>query len=317
MNVVAELFMTSFQHTPVLLDAVLAQLDSVLAREHALIVDATVGGGGHAEAMLRASPTLRLIGLDRDPAAITAARERLAAFAPRVRLIHAPFGALPQVLAGVCADAVLVDLGVSSHQLDTPTRGFSFQTDAPLDMRMDTTTGETVADLLARSDVDTLALILRELGEERHARRVARAILAARPASTRALAALVQRIVPRAPGGIHPATRTFQALRMAVNDELGQLHAWLQALPELLANGGLALAITFHSLEDRAVKHALRGYADPCTCPKAVPVCVCGLAPTFAVLTPRAIRPTPDEVVANPRARSAKLRAARRLRRQP
>lgn len=306
--------MTTFAHTPVLLREVLELAAPVPAR---LIVDCTVGGGGHARALLEQQPAARLLGLDRDPAALAAAYANLASFGDRVRLVHARFAELEACLADAALgapDLVLADLGVSSHQLDAGERGFSFRADGPLDMRMDPTTGESAADLVARIGEGALADAIYQLGEERHSRRVARAILAARPATTAELAAAVRRVVPKSKDGIDPATRTFQALRMLVNGELDELAAWLAAIPRVLAEGGVAMAISFHSLEDRAVKSAFREAARACICPPELPACVCGgQRATLEVLTPRPLVARADEAAANPRARSAKLRAARRL----
>jgi 16S rRNA (cytosine1402-N4)-methyltransferase len=211
-------------------------------------------------------------------------------------------------------DGLLLDLGVSSPQLDTPGRGFSFQTEGPLDMRMGRT-GETAAELIARLSEAELAAVLRELGEEPFARPIARALKHDLPATTQAAVASIKRAVPRKawPSKVHVATRTFQALRIAVNDELGQLERVLAALPQLLRLGGRAAVIAFHSLEDRAVKQAFRTLEGRCTCPPGLPVCACGAQGTFRVLTRRAIQATDAEVERNPRARSARLRAVERV----
>lgn len=306
--------LVSFEHQPVLL-AEVARLVAESAPK--LILDGTVGGAGHAAAMLEASPEARLVGIDRDPEAIEAARSRLARFGGRVTLVHAAFSEASRVLRDLGlgpVDASLVDLGVSSHQLDSGERGFSFRADAPLDMRMDTTRGRTAAELIDELDDGELADLIFQLGEERQSRRIARAIKADKPTTTGALAELVKRVAPGAPGGIHPATRTFQALRMAVNDELGELGSHLEQLPELLADHGLAMVITFHSLEDRAVKHFFRDHgakrrhvskydksASPITSDGAIFMQVASETASAA------------ELAKNPRARSARLRAARRL----
>jgi len=268
------------------------------------VIDGTVGMGGHAEAMLeRSGPDVRLLGLDADPEAVRRAGERLGRFGDRARLAHASFADLGAVAAehGVAeARAVLLDLGISSWQLEGAGRGFSFQTDEPLDMRLDPTRGETAASLLNRLPEDELSRILHEYGEERFARRIARSIVHRRPLATTAdLVAAVRAAVPRAawPRRLHVATRTFQAVRMAVNDEPGALRRALEDGPRLLARGGRLGVIAFHSGEDRIVKHTFRKLAGQ----------------EFAVVEPSPLTPGDDEVRANPRARSAKLRVLERL----
>jgi len=268
------------------------------------VIDATVGMGGHAEAILSAAGgSVRLFGLDADPAALSQARERLAPFGDRVTLAHASFGRLEGVAAaqGISrARAILLDLGVSSWQLEQSGRGFSFQGDEPLDMRLDPTSGDTAAALVNRLPEAELARIVFEFGEEPHARRIARAIVRRRPlARTGDLVAAVRGAVPRAawPRRLHVATRTFQAVRMAVNDEPGALRNALAQAPALLAGGGRLAVISFHSGEDRIVKQTFRA-----------------LEPAgFAELEPSPRQPSDDEVRANPRARSAKLRVLERL----
>ncbi len=304
-----------FAHESVLLEEVVQYL---APRPGGRYVDGTVGGGGHAERVLEASsPDGVLVGVDRDPAALDAARERLGRFGERVRLVHGRYGELPAVLGGLSieqVDGILVDLGVSSHQLDVAERGFSFGKDGPLDMRMDPDSGESVAELLAHIDERSLADAIHSLGEERFARRVARSVLDAKPTTTSELADAVRRVVPRSKDGIDPATRTFQALRMLVNAELEELAGWLDAVPRVLAPGGLAMAISFHSLEDRAVKNAFRSAARDCICPPELPACVCGGGrATLEVVTTKPLVASDAEIERNPRARSAKLRAARRL----
>ena len=246
-----------FSHTSVLLEESVAALAPA---DGEVFVDCTLGGGGHTEALLEAADC-RVIGLDRDPAALKAAGERLARFGDRFQPVHTDFAGLGRVLDELglaTVDGILADLGVSSPQLDEPERGFSFRSAGPVDMRMDPTQGPTAADLLASTDEAELVRILREYGEERHARRVARTLLAEQPfADTAALAACVAGVVGRGKGRIHPATRTFQALRIAVNGELAQLESLLpQAIERLAPHGRLAI-ITFHSLEDRLVKQFL------------------------------------------------------------
>jgi 16S rRNA (cytosine1402-N4)-methyltransferase len=276
--------------------------------------DATLGAGGHAFAILeRSSPDGRVIGLDRDPAALASAGERLESFGERVSLVHARFSqahAVLERLGMIPVDGFLVDLGVSSPQLDRPERGFSFRTDGPLDMRMDPTTGETAAELLRRVDEGELTRIIREQGEERHAARVARAIIEARRAgpleTTGKLAAIVARAIPRHEYGKNPATRTFQALRITVNDELGEIERFLDVATDCLRPGGRLVVIAFHSLEDRIVKRRLRelaGRGGPGSADPAV----------LRLLTKHVVVPGDDERRSNPRARSARLRAAERL----
>jgi 16S rRNA (cytosine1402-N4)-methyltransferase len=271
-----------------------------------LFVDCTVGLGGHASAILAGGAT-RLIGLDRDLTALERARATLAPWNERVELVHADYRSLPEVLDArniPVIDGVLADLGVSSMQLDDPGRGFSFQRDEPLDMRMDRSQGETAADLVARSSEEDLANAIFRYGEERASRRIARAIVDARRASpigtTGALASIVRRVVPRRPHmRIDPATRTFQALRIWVNRELEGLDRFLEATLGRLRAGGRLVVITFHSLEDRIVKHTFRALASRD-------------GSDVAVLTKKPVVPDEDEVRRNPRARSAKLRAAER-----
>ena len=278
------------------------------------LVDATLGGGGHAEALLAAGA--EVIGVDRDPAAIAAARTRLGG-SDRFRAIEGRAGELEALLGPMGllpVDGMLLDLGVSSPQLDTPGRGFSFQLDGPLDMRMGAS-GETAAELIARLTEPELAAVLRELGEEPFSRPIARTLKQDLPATTLAAVESVKRAVPRKawPSRVHVATRTFQALRIAVNDELGELDRVLGALPRLLRVGGRAAVIAFHSLEDRAVKQAFRTLEGRCTCPPGLPVCACGAQGTFRVLTRRAVQASDAEVERNPRARSARLRAVERV----
>jgi len=301
-------------HTPVLRDQVVALLTPAAP---GLVVDATVGLGGHAEALLRASPDFELLGLDRDPAALEQTDRRLRPFGDRVRLVHASFSDLPQILRaeGLPAPAaVLADLGCSSLQLDSPERGFSFLADGPLDMRMGPS-GPTAVELIAEIDEAGLMRILWTYGEERRARAIARAIIRRRGrlSTTGELAELVIGVLGRRRSDrIHPATRTFQALRIAVNDELGQLETFLEPAARGLRPGGRLAVISFHSLEDRIVKHTLRRLEGLCTCPPDLPVCACDARRVVSVLTPRPIRPEADEIAANPRSRSARLRAAER-----
>jgi len=286
-------------------------------------VDGTVGGGGHAALVLEASsPDGMLIGFDRDGDALKAAGQRLLPYGDRVRLVRGNFTGLAETLAGfgiAGIDGLLLDLGVSSHQLDSAERGFSFQQDASLDMRMDTDSGTTAADLVNNLPEDELARIIREYGEERWAKRIAAFIVAARDEApvetTLRLAEIIKGAIPRRAWEerIHPATRTFQALRIAVNDELASLEKGLDLGEGMLNRGGRFVVISFHSLEDRIVKNAFRRLARGCTCPKGLPYCVCGGKPRFRILTGRPVMAGSDEVEANPRARSARLRAAEKL----
>ena len=308
-------------HAPVLLRET---LDLLAPRPGALVVDATLGPGGHAAALLERVGALgRVVGIDRDPATLRLARERLAAAADRLVTVHGDHRDLDALLAGLGieqVDGVLADLGISSFQLDDPGRGFSFSADGPLDMRMDPTGGApTAADLLARLPEREIATLLWTLGEERLSRRIARAIVARRTraplARTGELARLVEEVAgPRARADrIHPATRTFQALRIAVNGEIEGLDRFVRAAAARLRPGGRLAVISFHSLEDRAIKSALRALEPRCTCPPGLPRCGCGRPGILRVLTPRPVRPSDAETAANPRARSARLRAAERI----
>jgi 16S rRNA (cytosine1402-N4)-methyltransferase len=310
------------RHVPVMADEVLTML---VPRAHSSYIDATVGAGGHAERILAASdPDGRLLGLDADGAAIASVRERLGVrYGPRLRLRQANFRELGSVAPAEgfgAVDGCLFDLGLSSDQLADPARGFGFRTGGRLDMRFDTSRGVPAADLLASLDVDELAALFRRYGEEPFAGRIARAIVDARRTapvvSAEELAALVERAAPsRAPGRrrIHPATRVFQALRIAVNEELEALQAGLAASVELLRPGGRLVVLSYHSLEDRIVKRFLQAERRGCTCPPEAPVCVCGRAPRLRLVIPKGLVPGEAEIVANPRARSARLRAAERL----
>jgi 16S rRNA (cytosine1402-N4)-methyltransferase len=295
-------------HLPVLLDEVLTWLDPKPA---GVYCDATVGLGGHARSVLeRSAPDGRLIGIDRDPAALEASRAALEPFGDRVTLVHARFSQAREVLdrlGMVPIDGFLIDLGVSSPQLDRPERGFSFRNDGPLDMRMDPTTGETAADLLRRVDEGELAQIIRDYGEERHAARVASAIVDARRAgdldTTGKLAAIVARAIPRHEYGKNPATRTFQALRIAVNEELVELERFLAVAADCLRPGGRLCVIAFDSLEDRIVKRRLRALAGKDGGGPAV----------LRILTKHVVPASREEQIRNRRARSAHLRAAERV----
>lgn len=281
-------------------------------------IDATVGAGGHAAGLLAATaPDGRLLGLDRDPAALVVARERLNAYGERVRLVQAGFADLAAIARThqfVPVDGILFDLGLSSLQLADPNRGFSFQAEGPLDMRFDPTQDLTAADLVNELPMDDLAELLYQYGEERESRRIAHAIVQARPIrTTRQLAEVVARAVGGRRRHIHPATRTFQALRIAVNDELAQLQAALPQAVALLRPGGRLAVITFHSLEDRIVKEFMRRESRDCICEPGLPVCVCGHTASLRLIMRKPITPSVEEVQANPRSRSAKLRVAEKV----
>lgn len=303
------------RHVPVLLDAV---IDTLRPRAGGRYVDGTLGGGGHARAILEASaPDGRLLGLDHDPAALSRARTLLAPFGGRAVCVRASFadlGAVADAHGFSPLDGVVLDLGLSSDQLDDAARGFSFQVTGPLDMRMDPGAPERAADLVNALTEQDLADVLYRLGDERRSRRIARAIVASRPIeSTTELANVVARAAGGHAGRIHPATRTFQALRIAVNGELDALAAVLPQAIDRLAPGGRLAVISFHSLEDRIVKHTLRDEARECVCPPGLPECRCGHRARLRLVTRRPIEPSAAEVQANPRARSAKLRVAERL----
>ena len=284
-----------------------------------LFVDCTLGMGGHAEALLEADERVRVVGLDRDAESLAMAGERLARFGDRFRAVHADYRDLADALEGEPAAGVLADLGISSHQLDEADRGFAFSREAPLDMRMDRSEGETAADLVASLSESDLADVLYEFGEEHRSRRIARAICRERERApirtTTRLAEIVARAsgIPRHKHRIHPATKTFQALRIAVNRELDGLDRFVEAAVEALTPGGRVAIISFHSLEDRIVKRTFNALSGQCSCPPGLPVCVCGARKIVRVLTRKPVVPSEQETDANPRARSAKLRVAERL----
>lgn len=313
-------------HTPVLLEAVLSFLEPETGQRY---LDATLGLGGHSEALLRkaargGAADVQLLGLDRDANVLGLARERLAVFGGSVFTRHSRFSDCDSALdelgwQGV--DFALADIGVSSMQLDVAARGFSFSADGPLDMRMDAGQGQPVSVLVNSAPVSRLKDIISVYGEDPMAGRIARAIDDARSEkrieTTLELARIVERAYPakwRASSRNHPATRTFQALRVAVNDELGELESFLKKIVPLLRPGGRVAVITFHSLEDRMVKHFFRDEATGCRCPRHVPVCVCGHVPSLSVLTRKPVCASGEEAAANPRAGSAKLRVAEKVR---
>jgi len=308
-------------HLPVMADEVLGTL---APQPGSLQIDATVGGGGHTERILEAaSPDGRVLGLDADEAAIARVAARLARYGDRLVLRRSNFRELAAVAPAAgfgTVDGMLFDLGLSSFQLVDRERGFGFRAGGPLDMRFDTTRGVPASELVATLSADELAALFRRYGEERAAWKIAKAIVAARamaPITTaEELAALVERVSPvnpRLPRRIHPATRVFQALRIAVNEELDALEAGLAAAVELLRPGGRLVVLSYHSLEDRIVKRFLSAERRGCICPPEVPVCVCGKAPRLRLVTRPSLTPTAAEIDANPRARSARLRAAERL----
>ena len=309
-----------FRHEPVLLNEVLQWMN---VRADGVYCDGTLGGGGHSEAILKASGgTARLYGIDRDENAIRAAGERLQAY-PGFRAIHGNFHDGKMLLAAAGAgplDGVLLDLGVSSPQLDTAERGFSYHEDAPLDMRMDRSQGMTAAEFLNQADEREIMEVIRDYGEEKWAARIAKIICehrARKPMETtfdlvEAVDAAIPKAVRRKDDG-HPARRTFQAIRIRVNDELDPLETAIRDFTDCLKSGGRICVITFHSLEDRIVKRALKTLEHPCICPPKAPICTCGRKPVVKVLGGGAIPPSAEEVERNPRARSAKLRVAEKL----
>ena len=309
-------------HRPVLLDRVVELLVPAL-EDGGIFVDATLGRAGHARAVLERAPRASLIGIDRDDVALDASRAHLAPYEERVRLARGDFKELTSVLErfGVTqVRGVLLDLGVSSPQLDDPSRGFSFREGGPLDMRMDTSAPLTAAHVVNEYPERDLTRIIGRYGEERFARRVARAIVAARPiADTEALADVIRDAIPaatRRTGG-HPARRTFQAIRIEVNGELTALERVLDDVVDVLEPGGRVVVLSYHSLEDRMVKNKFNEESRGCVCPPDFPVCACGAEARIRVLTRKPIRPPEAEVEDNPRSSAAKLRAAERLAVEP
>jgi len=303
-------------HIPVLLDEVIQKLKPHPGQR---FIDATVGAGGHAQAILQATaPNGQILALDVDPNALHIARQRLSPYIHRVRLVNANFQEVASVaksLDFVPVHGILIDLGLSSMQLNTVERGFSLQSEGPLDMRFDPSHPTTAADLINHLPQDDLADLLYRFGEERRSRTIARAIVAARPLqTTRELANVVARAVGgRRKARIHPATRTFQALRIAVNDELGVLSNVLSEAIAILAPGGRLAVISFHSLEDRIVKRFFKRESQDCICPPEQPTCTCDHKAALRIITRKPITASSQEVSGNPRARSAKLRVAERL----
>lgn len=302
------------EHIPVLIDEVLTGLQVRSAGQY---IDATLGAGGHATGILNASgPDGQLLGLDADPEAVLFSRQLLAPFGDRVILQIANFRDLQSVAVPngfELVDGILMDLGCSSRQLSNAGRGFSFRRDGPLDMRLDASQGETAADLVNRLPEAELAGLLWRYGEERYARRIAKAIVSSRPITgTTQLAGLVAETVGHREK-IHPATRTFQALRIAVNNELESLSQALPQARDLLRPGGRLVVISFHSLEDRIVKRFYQREAKDCICPPEIPVCVCQHRAMLQIINRKPIRPNDEEIAANPKSRSARLRVAERI----
>jgi 16S rRNA (cytosine1402-N4)-methyltransferase len=286
----------------------------------AVAIDCTLGQAGHARQILeRITPGGRLLGIDRDPAAVEAGLVALAPFGPAAVVVHGRFGDLEAIAndAGFGeADLILFDFGISSTQLDAPDRGFSFRGEGPLDMRMDVTSELTAERIVNTFEPSEIERIIRSFGEERWARRIAQFIVARRPLrTTRDLASAVEAAIPRKawPRDINVATRTFQGIRIAVNNELGEIEAGLKAALSTLKPGGRMATISFHSLEDRLVKSFFNVESKDCICPPQQPVCTCGHRATLRTVTRRPVRPSDEEVAANPRARSARLRVAERL----
>lgn len=309
---------TPYSHLPVLSEEVLHWLRP---QPGGVFLDGTLGGAGHARLILDSAPGSRLIGVDRDPAALANAAQVLAPYGNRVSLHHAEFDQATVVLAqlGIAAlDGMLLDLGVSSHQLDTPERGFSFRFEAPLDMRMNPEVGMTAAEVVNQLEEEPLRQLFFDLGEERYSRRIVARIVARRQqepiTTTTQLADLVRDAVPggHRPDRIHPATRVFQALRIYVNDELGQVRRGVNAAIDLLKPGGRLVVISFHSLEDRIVKQLFRARAQGCICPPRLPICQCRHQPDVVLLTRKGVKARATEIDINQRSRSAILRAVQR-----
>jgi len=300
--------MTEFHHVPVLLREC---MDGLRVAPGLLYLDCTLGGGGHASEIARLGGNV--VGIDRDGDAIAAATLR----APGIRAIRGNFHEADRLVGDARFDGILVDLGVSSHQLDRRERGFSYHEDAPLDMRMDMSQATTAADIVNGASEDELTRILRDYGEENWARQIARVVVDRRPIlTTLSLVSAIDAAIPkkfRAKDGSHPARRAFQALRIAVNDELDPLEPSLEMLVGLLKPQGRLCVISFHSLEDRIVKNTFRRLADPCECPKHMPVCVCGKKPVVRLVPRKPVTASDEELSENPRARSATLRIAEKL----
>ena len=304
-----------FPHQPVLYQEV---LDALAPMSGGVYLDGTIGAGGHAEGLLKASaPQGRLLGLDLDPEALTIARQRLSNFQERAVIRLSSYQKAPEILREIgwqAVNGILLDLGISSMQIDRPERGFSFREDGPLDMRFNQKDGLTAADLVNRLSEEELADIIWKFGEDRYSRRIARTIIQTRPIQTTSkLAEVIKNAVPRSTSHIHPATRTFQALRIATNKELETLSSALSGLIGCLSPGGRIAVISFHSLEDRIIKNFFRRESKDCICPPGQPVCTCEHIASLKILTKKPVRPTEQETQSNPRASSAKLRVAEKL----
>jgi 16S rRNA (cytosine1402-N4)-methyltransferase len=309
-----------FYHLPVLADEVVQGLK---LKSGGVYVDCTLGGGGHSELILKGTaPDGCLVALDQDPEALAAAQKRLISYKPRVTFIKSNFSRLAEVLDDlgiVTVDGVLFDLGTSSYQLDNPDRGFSYQHDAPLDMRMDPDREITAGMLVNNMTVEELTEVIRNYGEERWASRIAEFICEERKRrpikTTGDLVEIIKKAIPAGARreGPHPAKRTFQALRIAVNGELQILKAAVKSAVHVLKPGGRICVITFHSLEDRIIKDLFRELASPCTCPRDFPVCVCGGKKVLQIVTTKPVLPSEEELAVNPRARSAKLRIGEKV----
>ena len=308
-----------FEHVPVLFNEV---MDALNIQPGGIYVDGTVGGGGHSSGICqRLTEDGMLIAVDRDREALAAAEKRLEVYGCRKRFVHANYSDTEAIAeaAGQKVQGILLDLGVSSYQLDNPERGFSYMQDAPLDMRMDDSDRLTAYDVVNGYGRDELAGIIKDYGEERWASRIAEFIVrerAAEPiATTGRLTEIIKAAIPAKARrtGPHPAKRTFQAIRIEVNDELGHLREAVEKLPDLLDSGGRIAIITFHSLEDRIVKTEFERRLDPCTCPKEFPVCVCGKVADVRRVTRKPVAPSEEETETNPRARSAKLRVLEKI----
>ncbi|MBQ8580034.1 MAG: 16S rRNA (cytosine(1402)-N(4))-methyltransferase RsmH [Oscillospiraceae bacterium] len=311
--------MSEFHHVSVLLEECLEGLD---IKPDGIYVDGTLGGAGHSSRIAAKLTTGRLIGIDRDPVALKAAGERLSPYADRVTLVHSNFCEIKNVLSDLginAVDGILLDLGVSSPQLDDAARGFSYMADAPLDMRMDNSQSLTAYTVVNAWSQEELKRILYDYGEERYAPRIASAICRSREdkpiETTLELASIIRSAMPAAAlrEKQHPAKRSFQAIRIAVNDELGAVEKVMKDATECLAPGGRLAIITFHSLEDRIVKNGMNDAAKGCTCPPEFPVCVCGKKPKVRIITRKPIISGEEELEHNPRARSAKLRVCEKI----